>query len=220
MTRKIFLRLTLAVIALSAVAILSTGFGRSSSQRPAPRPAPSVTVAAVEQKEIVEWDEFTGRTEPVESVEVRPRVSGYIQEVKFQSGQLVKKGEVLFLIDPRWHQADFDRLQAQSERARVQLENAKREAERTTQLLASKAISTEEGDARVARFQQAKAALLAAEAARDSAKLDLEYTQVRAPIDGRISRALLTEGNYINGVAAAATLLTTIVSVDPIYVHA
>ncbi len=179
-----------------------------------------MTVAPVEQREIVEWDEFTGRIEPVESVEVRPRVSGYIQEVRFQSGQLVKKGDVLFVVDPRWHQAEFDRRQAETERARVQLDNAKREADRTAQLLANKAISTEEGDARIARYQEGKAALLAAEAARDSAKLDLEYTQVRAPIDGRVSRALQTEGNYVNGVAGAATELTTIVSVDPVYVNA
>jgi multidrug efflux system membrane fusion protein len=100
------------------------------------------------------------------------------------------------------------------------MENAKREADRTSQLLANKAISTEEADARIARFLEAKAALLAAEAARDFAKLDLEYTEVRAPIDGRISRALLTEGNYVSGVSAANTLLTTIVSIDPVYVYA
>src|SRR6266571_8344086 len=205
MKTRTILRLTGWTLATAALISLATGCSRSlAQQKPEP---PAVTVAPVEQREIVEWDEFTGRTEPVESVEVRPRVSGYIQEVRFQSGQLVKKGDVLFVIDPRWHQAEFDRLQAESERARVQLENAKREADRTTQLLTNKAISTEEADGRVARFQQAKAALLATEAARDSAKLDLDYTQVRAPIDGRISRALLTEGNYINGVAAAATLL-------------
>src|SRR6266516_160264 len=220
MTRKIFLRLTLAVIALSAVALLSTGFGRSSSQGPAPQPAPSVTVAPVEQREIVEWDEFTGRTEPVESVEVRPRVSGYIQEVRFQSGQLVKKTDVLFVIDPRWHQAEFDRRQAEFEQARVRLDNARREADRTPQLLANKAISIEESDARQSRHQEAKAALQAAQAALDSARLDLEYTQVRSPIDGRVSRALLIEGNYVSGVAGATTLLTTLVSVDPIYVYA
>ena len=127
---------------------------------------------------------------------------------------------MLFIIDPRWHQAEFDRRQAEAERAKVQLENARREAERATQLLANKAITTEEGDARVARFQEAKAALLAAEAARDSVKLDLEYTAVRAPIDGRVSRALLTEGNYVNGVVGAVSLLTTIVLVDPVYVYA
>src|SRR2546429_6297425 len=215
---KTVFHLTLSAIAVGSVLVLFTGCGGSAAQQLPP--PPSVTVAAVQQKEIVEWDEFTGRTVPVSSVEVRPRVSGYIQEVRFQSGQLVKKGDVLFLIDPRWHQAEFDRLQAESERARLQLENFRREAERTTQLLANKAISTEEADARVARFQESKAALLAAEAARDSARLDLEYTQVRAPIDGRVSRALLTEGNYVSGVSGTATLLTTLVSVDPVYVHA
>src|SRR5262249_38325753 len=130
------------------------------------------------------------------------------------------KGDVLFVIDPRWYQAELDRRQAETERARVQLENATREADRTAQLLANKAISIEEGDARVSRAREAKAALLAAEAARDSARLDLEYTQVRAPIDGRVSRALLTEGNYVSGIAGAATKLTSLVSVNPVYVYA
>jgi RND family efflux transporter MFP subunit len=153
-------------------------------------------------------------------VEVRPRVSGHIQEVRFQSGQLVKNGDVLFVIDPRWHQAEFDRLEAEYEQARIRLENADREAKRTAQLLASKAISTEEAEAREARFDEAKAALLAAEAARDTAKLDLDYTVIRAPIDGRVSRELQTPGNYVSGAPGTGTLLTTIVSVDPIYVYA
>jgi RND family efflux transporter MFP subunit len=191
----------------------------NAEQQPAMRP-PSVTVAQVEQQEIVEWDEFTGRTEAVESVEVRPRVSGHIQEVKFQSGQLVKEGDVLFVIDPRWHQAEFDRREAEYQQAKVRLENAEREAKRTEQLLANKAISTEEGDARVARFNEAKAGLQAARAARDTAKLDLDYTAIRAPINGRVSRALKTTGNYVSGVSGMGTLLTTIVSVDPIYVYA
>lgn len=183
-------------------------------------PAPTVTVAAVTQTDIVEWDEFTGRTEAVQSVEVRPRVAGYIREVRFQSGQLVRKGDVLFVIDPRWHEADYNRLQAEAERMRVQLENAKREADRTANLLTNRAISAEEGEARIARFEEAKAALTAAEAARDYARLDLEFTQVRAPIDGRVSRALITEGNYVSGGSGAGTVLTTIVSVDPVYVYA
>jgi multidrug efflux system membrane fusion protein len=202
----------------ASILVLLTGCGHSEA--PPPPAKPAVTVATVEQKDIVEWDEFTGRTEAVESVEVRPRVSGFLREIRFQSGQLVKKGDVLFVIDPRWHQADFDRLQAEAERARVQLENAKREADRTEKLLANRAISAEESDARVARYQEAKAALLGAEAARDYAKLDLDFTQVRAPIDGRVSRAMFTDGNYVTGGSGEGTLLTTIVSVDPVYVYA
>jgi multidrug efflux system membrane fusion protein len=179
-----------------------------------------VTVAPVERRDVVEWDEFTGHTVPVETVEVRPRVSGYIEEVRFQAGQLVKKGEVLFVIDPRWHKAEFDRANAEFERAKIRLQNAEREAGRTAQLLSNKAISTEEAEAREARSQEAKAATLAAQAAGDSARLDLEYTEVRAPIDGRVSRELATVGNYVGGVAGTATLLTTIVSVDPVYVYA
>jgi RND family efflux transporter MFP subunit len=174
----------------------------------------------VEQREIVEHDEFTGRIEPVEFVEIRPRVSGYIQQVGFQSGQLVKKGDLLFQIDSRWHQATYDQRQAEYEQAKVRVENARRESDRTTHLLTNNAISIEESEARQSRYQEAKSALLAAQAALDSARLDLEYTQVRAPINGRVSRALLTEGNYASGIAGAATVLTTLVSVDPIYVYA
>jgi len=213
-----FVRLTAAFTAVVVAGGLLEGCGRSTAA--APQQAPPVTVAPVEQQELVEWDEFTGRTEPVDSVEVRPRVSGYVQEVRFQSGQLVKRGDVLFLIDPRWHQAEYDRRKAELEQARVRLENSKREADRTTKLLADKAISTEESDARQTRYHEAQALVLAAQAALDTARLDLEYTQVRAPIHGRVSRALLTEGNYVSGIAGAATMLTTIVSVDPVYVYA
>jgi RND family efflux transporter MFP subunit len=181
---------------------------------------PTVTVAAVAKQEVVEWEEFTGRTEAVETVEVRPRVSGHIEEVRFQSGQLVKKGDVLFVIDPRWQKAEFDRREAEYQQAKVRLENAEREAKRIEALLANKAISMEEGEGRQARFNEAKAGLLAAEAARNFAKLDLDYTEVRSPIDGRVSRALITQGNFVSGVAGNATLLTTIVTVDPVYVYA
>jgi multidrug efflux system membrane fusion protein len=133
---------------------------------------------------------------------------------------LVKKGDVLFVIDPRWHQAEFNRREAEYQQAKVRLETAEREARRTEQLLASKAISTEEGEARQSRFSEAQAALLAAEAARDSSRLDLEFTEIRAPIDGRVSRALVTPGNFVSGVAGNSTVLTTVVTVDPVYVYA
>jgi RND family efflux transporter MFP subunit len=219
MISKLFLR---SALALAAVGTFTIGFttGCSSGEAHPKMTPPAVTVAPVECQELVEWDEFTGRTEPIELVEVRPRVSGHIQEVRFDSGKLVKKGDVLFVIDPRWHQAEFERRQAEYEQAKVRLENAEREANRTGQLLANHAISTEEAEARDARFKEAKAALLAAQAARDTAKLDLDYTEIRAPIDGRVSRALVTTGNYVSGIPGAASVLTTIVSVDPMYVYA
>jgi RND family efflux transporter MFP subunit len=133
-------------------------------------------------------------------------VSGYIQEIRFKSGQLVNKGDVLFVIDPRWNQAVFDQRQAE-------YEQAQHEEERTARLLTNKAISVEEADARKALYERTKAAL-------DFARLDLQYTEVRAPISGRVSRALLTEGNYVSGDAGSASLLTTIASVNPIYVYA
>lgn len=197
---------SLAPLSLAAVALLAGGCSQPKAQSMGAMPPTPVTVTPVEQKQVVEWAEFTGHTEAVDSVEVRPRVSGYIQEVRFQSGQLVKKGDVLFVIDPRWNQAVFDQRQAE-------YDQAKREADRIAQLLANKVISTEEADARKAHYETAKALL-------DSARLDLEYTKVRAPIDGRVSRALLTEGNYVSGNAGSASLLTTIVSVDPVYVYA
>ncbi len=198
------IRLTVLGFGLAAAASFVTGCDRGSAQ--SLTPPPTVTIEPVEQKQIVEWSEFTGHTEPVDSVDIRPRVSGYIQKVEFQSGQLVKKGDVLFVIDPRWNQAVFDQRQAEYDQARS-------EAERIDLLLENHAISKEEADGRKARYEEAKAAL-------DSARLDLDYTQVRAPIDGRVSRALLTEGNYVSGVAGSASLLTTIVSVGPIYVYA
>ena len=207
-------------LGLLAGSVFLTGCRDNAAQAPHQPPAAKVTVARVARQEVVEWEEFTGRTEAVETVEVRPRVSGHIDEVHFQSGQLVKKGDVLFTIDPRWHQAEFDRRQAEYEQAKVRLENAEREAKRNDTLLANKAISIEEAESRQARFNEAKAALLALEAARNSVKLDLDFTRIRAPIDGRVSRALVTQGNFISGVAGNATLLTTIVTVDPVYVYA
>lgn len=197
-------RMGVWVLSLGAAASLGSGCGRGAAQ--AQMPPPTVTVAPVEQKQIVEWNQFSGHTEAIDSVDIRPRVSGYIQEVRFQSGQLVKKGDVLFVIDPRWNQAVFDQRQAE-------YDQAKNEADRINLLLENHAISKEEADARKAHYETAKAAL-------DSARLDLEYTQVRAPIDGRVSRALLTEGNYVSGTAGSASLLTTIVSVGAVYVYA
>src|SRR5216117_4033391 len=196
------LGLRLGLLPLSLVVACAVVLAGCKPHGPATAaPPPQVTVAPVEQRDVIEWDEFTGRAEAVERVEVRPRVSGHIQEVRFQSGQLVRKGEMLFVIDPRWHQAEFQRRQAEYDQAAVRAENAEREAARTGLLLEKKAISTEEGEQRQSRYREAAAGLLAAEAARDSAKLDLEFTEIRSPIDGRVSRALVTAGNYVSGTA-------------------
>jgi multidrug efflux system membrane fusion protein len=154
----------------------------------------------------------------VDSVEIRPRVSGYIQEVRFKSGQKVKKGDLLFLIDPRTRQAALDRAEADLRRAQSSLENAQAEAARAERLLTTKAISKEESDTRAWKLTDAQAVLLAAQAARESARLELEFCEVRSPIDGRVSRALVTPGNNVSGVDGNTTLLTTVVSIDPIYV--
>jgi RND family efflux transporter MFP subunit len=206
-------------IIAGAFVLLAAGCGRNGASTQQP-PPPAVTVAPVEQQDITESEEFTGRTEAVEAVEVRPRVSGYVEEVHFQSGQLVRKGDLLFVIDPRVYKAEVDRRAAEYEQAKALLANADRDARRAQGLLKTRAISSEETDAKQAQFEESQAAMLAAGAILESARLNLEYTEVRAPIDGRVSRALLTAGNYVSGNAGQASLLTTIVSVDPIYVYA
>lgn len=205
-------------LALATAAILfapgrSSAESGASSAQPAP---PVVTVAPVESRELAQYAELTGRVEAVESVEVRPRVNGYVQEVRFQSGRMVQKGDVLFVIDPRWHKADADRTAAELQRAESRVATAERTDERAQQLLVSKAVSAEEADQRSLALAEARAALASARAANTSAQLDLEYTEVRAPVPGRVSRALVTTGNFVSG---ASTLLTTVVSIDPVYVY-
>lgn len=183
-------------------------------------PAPKITVAPVEEKVVTEYQELTGHVDAVETVELRARVSGHIDAVQFQAGQLVQKNDLLFRIDPRWYRAQFDLATAQADQARAHAEIAEREAKRAAELLAASAISNEEAESRRSRAVEAKAALATAEAALATARLDLEHTEVRAPIAGRISRALVTPGNLVSGSPGNATLLTTIVSVGDAYVYA
>jgi multidrug efflux system membrane fusion protein len=183
---------------------------------PSPPPAPRVSVAKVLERSITEYDEFTGRFQAVERVEVRPRVSGYIAGVSFEEGREVKKGDVLFTIDARPYEAEQKRAKAELARARTQQRLAQSERERATRLLEQRAISREEFETRVAGSEQAGANVQAAEAALDAAELNLTFTRVRAPISGLVSRAEITAGNL---VTSGQTLLTTVVSVDPIYVE-
>ncbi len=186
-----------------------------------PQP-PTVSVVQPVAREVVEWDEYIGRLESPETVEVRARVSGYLDKVHFKEGKEVKKGDVLFTIDPRPYRAEHDRADAEYQRAISQAELAKNDFERAKRLIGTKAISEEDYDTKSKTFSAAQAAVLSAKAALDLANLNLEFTEIRAPIDGRIGRALVTEGNLISsGVSGSgATLLTTIVSLDPLYCYA
>lgn len=178
-------------------------------------------MAGVIEREVNEWDEFTGRLEAVEKVEIRPRVSGYIESVNFQEGKEVKKGDVLFVIDPRPYQAELSRAEAEAEQARARLQLAKSELERAARLLQTRMVSQQLYDERNSAVHEAEAGLHAAQAAAQNARLNIEFTRVTAPIDGRTSRAEVTVGNLVTGGAsgAPATLLTTVVSLDPIYAY-
>jgi RND family efflux transporter MFP subunit len=190
-----------------------------SGSPPAP-PPPKVKVTQPVARDTMEWDEFTARLEAVDSVEVRPRVSGYLQTVHFKDGALVKKGELLFTIDPRPYDAVFRRTQAELSSAISRLSLAQKNAARAGDLLKSHAISQEDADIRESNRRQAEAAVDEAQAAVDSARLEVEFTRVAAPVAGRVGRKLVTEGNLITGgVGTQGTLLTTIVSLDPIYAY-
>src|SRR5436309_10573018 len=201
---------------LAAALVLS-----ACGPRPAPAPPPpKVKVVQAVAREITEWDEYTARLDAIDSVEVRPRVGGYLQSVHFQDGALVKKGDLLFLIDPRPYEAALRRAEADAQLAKSKLELARKNFARAADLLASHAISQEDSDIRQSNLRQAEASLEEAEAAVDAARLDVEFTRVSAPVAGRVGRKLVTEGNLINGgVGTQGTLLTTIVSLDPIYAY-
>src|SRR6185369_1272074 len=172
---------------------------RQAMTAPAPSapspPAPAVTVAAVEQRTITEWDEFIGRLEAVESVEIRPRVSGYIERVVFTAGKEVRKGDLLFQIDARPYDAELARAEAELGQARSAAGLAARGLERAQKLAAGDAISREELDSRSAAAERGAAAVRAAQAAVATARLNVEWTRVRSPIAGRVGRAEVTAGN-------------------------
>lgn len=206
---------TITLASIAVIALAAAGCARNEAAEAPPAP-PQVSVAKVIEKPITEFDEFTGRFTAVDRVELRPRVSGYISSVNFIEGHEVKKGDVLFVIDPRPYDAEYKRAAAELARAKTQQSLAQSEFERAKTLLDARAISKEEFDARVSGAAQATANVQAADAALDAAKLNLTFTQVRAPISGLVSKAEVTAGNL---VTTDQTLLTTLVSIDPIYVE-
>jgi RND family efflux transporter MFP subunit len=203
---------------VAALAAVLTLLG-ACREAPPVTPPPEVTVAGAVGRDVADWDEFTGHFEAVQSVEVRPRVSGFVQRVAFTEGATVKQGDPLFVIDPRPYEAEVQSAQAVLEQARTRAHLAEMELDRAKRLVTTQAISREELDARASALAEAGGAVRAAEAALRTARLNLEWTTVRAPIAGRVSRAEITTGNLVQAGPPAATLLTTIVSLDPIYVY-
>lgn len=210
-------RLAMAGVSILAAAVLTACSGSHAEEAGMP-PPPSVSAAPVLVKQVSQWDDFSGRVEAVESVELRPRVSGYIDKVNYVEGQEVKKGDVLFTIDARSYRAELDRATAELNRARTQAQVSRSEADRARRLSDQQAISTETWEQRRAVSEQALAQVQAAQAAVDAARLNMEFTQVRAPINGRAGRAMVTAGNLVTA-GDSASVLTTLVSLDKVHVY-
>ncbi len=198
--------------------LLLLGGCRQAAPPPAP-PPPQVTVAPPTEKEIVEWNEYIGRTDAVESVEIRARVSGYLMSVDFKAGSIVKKGDPLFTIDPRPYQADLDHANGQLLQAQAQQRLAQSDLDRAKDLRQKNVIAPNEFDNKAASFLGAQGATAVAEAAVETAKLNLEFCYIRSPIDGRVSRENVTVGNLVQPSTSQDGILTTVVAVDPLYAY-
>lgn len=215
--QKPWVNVHLTALGAMFLSMLLVGCDDGVSQNAVPQ-APAVSAADVVVKSISQWDSFNGRIEAVESVQLRPRVSGYIDKVNYTDGQEVKKGEVLFTIDDRTYRAALEQAQATLTRAKTQASLARSEANRTDKLVNTNVVSREEWEQRRSAAAQAQADIRAAQAAVDAAQLNLDFTKVTAPIDGRASRALITSGNLVTA-GDSASVLTTLVSLKTVYVY-
>lgn len=207
-------RLWLALLALFTPVVVACD--QTPTAAPAP-PPPAVTVSNPLYQEITEWDEYTGRFSAIEHVELRAQVSGYLKSIDFQDGQVVKRGDLLFEIDPRPFQATLASNQAQLEQAQARLELARRELTRAAQLRQREFTPESVYDQRVQEMRVAEAAVQSAQAAIRSSELDIEFSRITSPITGRVGRHEISVGNLVTGGTNNATLLTTVVSLDPIY---
>ncbi|MCP3461714.1 efflux RND transporter periplasmic adaptor subunit [Bradyrhizobium sp. CCGUVB23] len=216
--RKSAPRPFLVVLALTVTGLFA-GCDKPASQAAAP-PAPSVTVAQPVKRTVTDWEEFTGRFEAVEEVQVRPRVGGFVTSVEFQDGAIVHAGDLLYVIDSRPFEAAAEQADGQLSDARAKVELAKRELDRGLNLVQTSAVSEQVVDQRRQALQAAHAAEMQAEGALKAAKLNIEFTHVAAPLTGRVSRHLVSPGNLVQGSdTGTSTLLTSIVSLDPIYIY-
>src|SRR3954465_10765948 len=211
--------LILSALAIAAGATFLSGRGGSAQAETAAAAASAalpVSVSVVAPRQTVPWEEFSGRLEAVERVEIRSRVAGAIQEIHFTEGALVKQGDLLILIDPSLYAADVARAEGQVAAAKARLILTKSDFERGQQLTDSHTISQRDFDGRVNAYSEAEANLKAAEAALQTAKLNLGYTEIRAPVSGRVGKLEITVGNLI-AAGPGTPVLTTLVSVNPIY---
>lgn len=207
---------------LLAIVAAAMGVGLAGCEKPAQAPAasaPPVTVANPTKRTVTDWDEFTGRFDAIEQVQVRARVTGFVMSVDFKDGAIVKAGDLLYVIDPRQYEAAAEQGRGQLADAKAKVDLAERELTRAETLVKTSAVSESVVDQRRQTLSAAQAATMQAEGALKRALLDVEYTRVVAPIDGRVSRHLVTVGNLVQGSESGATLLTSIVSLDPIHVY-
>jgi len=214
-TLNLFRAGTALLAAALTLALAACGRSQASNTQAAAPPPPEVTVAGVIAKPLRDWQEFTGRLQAVDTVEIRPRVSGFIDTVQFTEGTRVKKGQLLFRIDPRPFQAEVNRLNAELRRARSQAALAATNHDRGQRLVSQHLISQQDFDQLATTASNATDDIGSAQAQLEAARLNLEFTEVRSPIDGRVSRALITAGNLVSN----ASVLTTVVSDDPVYAY-
>jgi membrane fusion protein, multidrug efflux system len=210
MTHRFTSSVLFALVLIAGTAALQDVYAQGAP------PAPPVTVASPIQKKVTQWDEYTGRFEAREQVDVRARVSGFIENIHFKDGQLIKKNDLLFTIDPKPFQLSVEVARAEIARTKAQVSLADNELDRAEGLTRNQTITVRDLDQRKSNLAVAKAGQQAAEANLKIAALNLEWTQVKAPIDGRISDKRIAAGNLVSGGQTGATLLTTIVSIDPI----